>query len=172
MANPLIERMQEMPGRPETGRWLHLTAADPVSGAVELIETLDHGGRMNPPKAFPVAYFSADTALGRIGFGRWIRGESNSDTRLTILVAEMQLPKVLDLGDTAIRRRLGISLAALADPADMSLSQAIGAAAHRAGFLGVVYPRTQGHGDLNLAAFCDRTSSQEISIVGAGRLGF
>ena len=170
MGNMLIERVRELPGRPETGRWLHLTSKDPISGAVELIELLEHGGRLNHPRAFPVAYFCEDNQACRRGMNRWLREESESDSRFTILVAEMHLSKVLDLDDVSIRRRLGISLADLADPSDMSLSQSIGLAAHQVGFLGVLYPRPLGRGGLNLAAFCDRTGANEISIVGAGRL--
>ncbi|HVR86371.1 MAG TPA: RES family NAD+ phosphorylase [Planctomycetota bacterium] len=167
MTEQLTQRIRKIAGRPETGLWLHLTSTDPVSGAAELIELMEHGGRLNPPRSFPVAYFSHDDETCRRELKRWMRYRSDFDNRYTILVAEMHLAKVLDLGDADIRRRLGISLAALADPADMSLSQSIGAAAHQAEFLGVLYPRPLGRGSLNLAAFCDRTSAAEISIVGA-----
>jgi len=167
MDGMLYERVLKIPGRPETGQWLHVTAADPVTGAVELIELMEHGGRLNPPRSFPVAYFSEDDELCRRGMNRWLREDGDPELRHTILVAEMHLPKVLDLNDLAVRRRLGISLADLADSDDMTLSQSIGAAAHRAGFLGVLYPRPLSAGGLNLAAFCDRTSAREISIVGA-----
>ena len=168
----LYERIQKLPGRPETGQWLHVTSADPVTGAVELIELMEHGGRLNPPRSFPVAYFSEDNDLCRRGLGRWLRDEEDTEKRHTILVAEMHLPKVLDLNDASIRRRLGISLAELTDASDMTLSQTVGAAAHRAGFQGILYPRPLGGGGLNLAAFCDRTSAQEISIVGARPLSY
>ena len=171
MSNPFIERVRKIEGRPESGQWLHLSASDPVSGAVELMELMEHGGRLNPPGSFPVAYFSEDTETCRSELNRWLRGESDLDDRFTILVAEMNLPRVLNLEDGAVRRRLGVSLAALADSTDMTLTQSIGAAAHQVGFLGVLYPRPLGRGGLNLAAFCDRTSRDEISIVGARPLG-
>ncbi|MBV8880639.1 MAG: RES family NAD+ phosphorylase [Planctomycetaceae bacterium] len=167
MIKTLGTRLEELPGRPETGRWLHLTAGDPVSGAVELIELMEHGGRFNPPKAFPVAYFAEDSKSCRSQLNRWLQKEPEAD-RFTVLIAEMQLSKVLDLDDAAVRRRVGISMADLVDQSSWDLSQSIGAAARRAGFLGVIYPRPRGAGGLNLAAFCDRTSSQEINIVGAG----
>jgi hypothetical protein len=172
MSNLFVERVRKIAGRPETGQWLHLTSSDPVSGAVELIELMEHGGRLNPPGSFPVAYFSEDNAICRGELNHWLRGEEDLDNRFTILVAEMHLPRVLNLEDGGVRRRLGISLAALADSTDMSLTQSIGAAAHQAGFVGVLYPRPLGRGGLNLAAFCDRTSGNEISIVGARPLGF
>ena len=172
MNGMLYERVLKIPGRPETGQWLHVTAEDPVTGAVELIELMEHGGRLNPPRSFPVAYFSEDNDLCRRGMSRWLREEETADHRHTILVAEMHLPKVLDLDDASIRRRLGISLADLADATDMALSQSIGAAAHRAGFRGILYPRPLGRGGLNLAAFCDRTNAEEISIVGARPLSY
>lgn len=173
MNGMLYERVLRLPGRPETGQWLHVTAANPVTGAVELIELMEHGGRLNPPRSFPVAYFSEDNDLCRRGLRRWLsEEEEDTDHPHTILVAEMHLPKVLDLDDASIRRCLGISLAQLTDASDMSLSQCIGAAAHRAGFRGILYPRPLGGGGLNLAAFCDRTSAEEISIVGARPLSY
>ncbi|HEV3028278.1 MAG TPA: RES family NAD+ phosphorylase [Planctomycetota bacterium] len=172
MMSELVQRVRKIPGRPETGLWLHLTATDAATGAAVLIELMEHGGRLNPPRSFPVAYFSHDDEACRLELSRWMRSQSDGLDRYTILVAEMHLAKVLDLGDPDIRKGLGISLAALADPDDMSLSQAIGAAAHQSGFLGVLYPRPLGRGRLNLAAFCDRTGAEEIMIVGAHPFSF
>lgn len=166
----LIDRVREIPGRPETGRWLHLTSVDPVTGAVEMMELLEHGGRLHPPGGFPVAYFSEDTEDCRQELGNWLRHERDFETRYTILLAEMCLPRVLDLDDPGIRRRLGLTLATLAESADMSLTQSVGKAAYQAGFRGILYPRPLSKGGLNLVAFCDRNSQQEISIVGARSL--
>ena len=96
MDGMLYDRVLKIPGRPETGQWLHVTAADPVTGAVELIELMEHGGRLNPPRSFPVAYFSQDNDLGRRGLTRWLRDEEDPIYRHTILVAEMRLPRVLE----------------------------------------------------------------------------
>ena len=166
----LVDRIRAIPGRPETGRWLHLTFVDPVSGAIEMMELLEHGGRLHPPRGFPVAYFSEDTEGCRLELGRWLKDEPESETRYAVLVAEMCLPRVLDLDDPGIRREVGLSLADLASPSDMTLSQTVGKAAYQAGFRGILYPRPLSKGGLNLAAFCDRNTSEEISIVGARSL--
>lgn len=166
----LLDRVRAIPGRPETGRWLHLTSVDPVTGAVEMMEFLEHGSRLHPPRGFPVAYFSEDTEACREELARWLKDEPESDARFTLLVADMCLPRVLDLDDPGIRRQVGVSLAALAEPSDMTLTQAVGVAAYQAGFHAVLYPRPLSKNGLNLAAFCDRNTPQEICIVGARSL--
>lgn len=162
--------MSHVSGRPEIGRWLQTTVSDPSSGAVELIELREHGGRLNPPGTFPVTYLVEDKESSRSEMSRWIQSETESGSRFVTLMVDLHLPKVLDLCDASVRKTLGVSLAALAGGEDMALTQSIGVAAHEAEFGGVVYPRALGHGARNLAVFNDRTTDQEISIVGAADL--
>lgn len=170
LENDFSRRMSQVAGRPETGRWLQTTVADPSSGAVELIELKEHGGRLNPPGAFPVTYLAEDKETSRNEISRWIRNESAGGSRFVTLVIESHLSKVLDLCDVSVRKTLGVSLAALARAEDMALTQSIGMAAHDAKFEGVIYPRALGNGARNLAIFNDRATDQEISIVGAADL--
>lgn len=162
--------MKRVIGRVEKGRWLQTILADPCSGAVELIELREQGGRFNPPQSFPMTYMIEDRKPSRNVIRRWVRASSDSDSRFVTLVVEIQLTKVVDLCDEAVRKTLGLSLAVLASTEDMSLTQSIGVAAHRAEFEGIVYPRALGKGARNLGLFSDRVSAQEISIVGAADL--
>lgn len=168
MKSKLGAAMRRIPGRPEVGQWMHITVEDPISGAVELVEFQERGGRLNPPRSFPVMYCAEDSKPCRAAMNRSIEEDVETGTKFVVLHLDIHLPKILDLDDAKIRRRLGLTLTSLTDPKDMRLTQRIGAAAHAAGFAGVVYPRPQGKGGLNLALFCDRTSPREVSIVGAG----
>jgi RES domain-containing protein len=171
MANVLVQRLRPLSGRAEIGQWIQATVADPKTGAVELEEFLNSGGRFNPPGSFPVAYLAKITDGGRETLCRYIVDETNVDSKFVILILEVNLAKVLDLTEASVRKSVGISLADLTKTENYTLSQSIGKAAHDAGFGGIVYPRAQGKGARNLAVFCDRTGTQEISIVGAGGLG-
>jgi RES domain-containing protein len=162
--------MRRIRGRREAGRWLHITVEDPDSGAVELVEFQDQGGRLNPPRSFPVMYCAEDNDACRAGMLRLIREERESGTKFVVMHLEICLHRVLDLGDAAIRKRLGVSRAALDDFLDMRLGQSLGDAAHKAGFAGIIYPRPLGKGARNLALFCDRAGTKNVSIVGAGTL--
>jgi RES domain-containing protein len=170
MDNVFSSRMSRIAGRPESGSWLQTTLANPTSGAVELIELQEHGGRLNPPGTFPVTYLAEDKESSRTEMSRWIQNESGPGSRFVTLMIEIHLSKVLDLCDASVRKTLGVSLAALAGAEDMALTQSIGVAAHHAEFEGVVYPRALGNGARNLAIFNDRASPKEISIVGAADL--
>jgi len=168
MKSNLGPALRRIPGRPEVGQWLHITIEDPLSGAVELVEFQERGGRLNPPGSFPVMYCAEDNPDCRAALNRGILDDPDPDTKFVVLHLDVHLSKILDLSDGGIRRRLGVTLASLTDPKDMSVCQKIGAAAHEAGFAGIVYPRPLSKGGLNLALFCDRTSPKEVSIVGAG----
>jgi hypothetical protein len=170
MGNDLGPAISRIAGRPENGRWLHLAAQDPGSGAVELHELREQGGRMNPPASFPTAYLAEDTRSCRTLLDRWIRQEDRSPRKLVLLVLDVHLPKVLDLGCRAARSSLGITLSALEYPAGWICSQEIGRAAYQEGFSGIVCPRPYAQGGRNLAFFCDRTSDFDVSVVGLHEL--
>ncbi len=170
MPKLLDQLLRPIAGRAETGQWIQVTTADPVTGAVELVEFRTEGGRFNPPESFPVAYLAKVTDGGRETMCRFIVNETTMDAKFVILILEINLGKVLDLSLASIRKSLGISLADLTQPEGFTLSQSIGLAAHEAGFEGIIYPRALGRGARNLAIFCDRAGPAEISIVGAGGL--
>jgi RES domain-containing protein len=168
MVKLLDQRLRPLSGRSEVGQWIQVTMADPTSGAVELIELLEQGGRFNPPGSFPVAYLAKIADGGRATMCRYIVNETSAESKFVILILEINLSKVLDLTQASVRRSVGISLADLTHPESYSLSRSIGLAAHESGFEGIIYPRPLGRGARNMAIFCDRAGPREISVVGAG----
>ena len=172
MVNVLRRKMESLAGRAESGRWLFVATEDPVTNTIEVMDLQEPGGRLNPPNSFPTAYLSEDNEACRARICEWIRTEMPQDKSFVILTLDMQLIKILDLGEAATRRRLGISLAEVSSSASTPLSQALGAAAHRANFEGIIYPRPLGKGKSarNLALFCDRTSPLQVSMAGTSHV--
>jgi len=91
--------------------------ASPLSSA----GSRGHGGRFNPPDTFEALYtaLSADTALAeREGFlltAGAIKAARSVRTAVLVRI-DCRLERVLDLTDTEVRRRLGITLAELLGP--------------------------------------------------------
>ena len=110
-----------------------------------------YGGRWNAPGSFPLVYLSLsiDGAIaetlglaGRYGFDPAAR------LPLTLVAIDAALAKVLDLTDAFVRQTLGVTRAAMNDcpwklenaAGREALTQAIGRAALRAGFQGLIVP--------------------------------
>jgi RES domain-containing protein len=164
MKLPIGLKIGRVAGRPENGPWLSLAVEDPVFRGIEVLHLYDRGGRINPPKSFPVAYLSQSTEPCRRRILRWLRREMDPTRNVVLLSLDLRVSKVLDLGSPAVRKTLGVSVAEITDPDDMSVMQAIGVAAHDADFAGVLYPRTLAQGERNLALFCDRTTVLQTSL--------
>jgi RES domain-containing protein len=115
-----------------------------------------HGGRWNPPGSFPVVYTAIDRGtvdreLARLARRAALPIEALLPRRLATI--EVSLQRVLDLTDASVRRRLGIRAGDLVAE-DWTRTQALGQAAHDAGFEGVLAPGADG--GRTLAIFRDR----------------
>jgi RES domain-containing protein len=114
-----------------------------------------NGGRWNPPGSFSVIYTALDRATVDAEFGRLSRriglpAGSFLPRRLTTI--RVSLGTVLDLTDARVRRRVGVTLAALTDD-DWTRTQQIGLAAQFLGFEGILAPGADG--GTTLAIFND-----------------
>ncbi|MGH9109003.1 MAG: RES family NAD+ phosphorylase [Acidimicrobiales bacterium] len=154
-------RVAATPLAPFAGQgWRHLGPRyDPLSGEGARI----HGGRFNPPGSFPVLYLCqsrpcAVAELRRLGERQAIGVEGLLPRMLYRY--EINLDRVLDLTDDAVRAQVGLGLQALTGP-DWSTCQELGSTLHALGTQGVSSPSATGVGDV-LAVFVQR--------IGLGRL--
>ena len=121
------------------------------------------GGRVNGIGTFPVIYTSTDpqTATAETFQNFADFGFDKNKVRPRVVVGvEIQLAAALDLTELRIRRRLGVNLRDLAQPwwpvqeaGHEALTQAIGRAAHDAGFEAIMLPSVRRKGGVNLNVF-------------------
>jgi RES domain-containing protein len=132
----------------------------PRYGALDGQGARANGGRWNPPGSFPVIYTALDRATVDAEFNRLSRrtglpASSFLPRRLTTI--RVALGKVLDLTDARVRRRVGVTPAALTDD-DWTRTQRIGLAAQFLGFEAILAPGADG--GTTLAIFNDGLRSE------------
>lgn len=165
-ANPYGRKLQAVRGRPETGDWLRAVRLDQEQELQSIVGLMMRGGRFNPPGEFPVLHAVEDDQRCRERMLRWIEAESEGDGSMAVIVLKVKLTRVLDLAHGATRRALGITLRDLNSPGASAAAQQLGAAAHDAGFEGIVYPRPLKPGRRNLALFMDRVTAKGGGVLG------
>jgi RES domain-containing protein len=168
-ANPFRKKLQAVRGRPETGAWLRAVKLDQEQELQSIMGLMARGGRFNPPGQFPILHAVEDHEQCRKRMLRWIKEEQAPDSSMAVIVLKVRLRRVLDLAHGATRRALGITLRDLNNPRSAIAGQQIGAAAHDAGFEGIIYPRPLKPGQRNLALFMDRISARKNGILGRSR---
>ncbi len=151
----LVEAVDRLPRSAFAGRvFRHLGPGQSVtSGEGARIR----GGRWNPPDSFAVLYLGLTRGTVKAEFYRLAdREEMPPENLLPRRLQEyrVELQSVLDLRDSDVRSMLGLSDAVLAGD-EPTLCQAIGDAAHYAGFEDLVAPSATGSGEI-LAVFTDR----------------
>lgn len=161
--SPLLERIGKLPGRKERGFWLRAAPPDHKDEERLILSSAIEGGRVNPPGGFAVLYAS-ERKDDSGPYLKTVRKACLDRDPLLVTVLKVALRRILDLADAGTRRALGVSLQDLAGGSDPSVMQAIGAAAYRAGFQGVIYPRLLGKGGRNLAIFLDRIRLKQLEI--------
>jgi RES domain-containing protein len=165
-ANPFRKKLKLVRGRPESGAWLRAVKLDQEQELQSILGLMARGGRFNPPGQFPILHAAEDDERCRERMLRWIREEQEPDGTMAVIVLKVKLQRVLDLTSGATRRRLGITLRALNSSRSSKAGQQIGAAAHDAGFEGIIYPRPFKPTRRNLALFMDRISARKSGVLG------
>jgi len=151
----LLHRMTTLSGRADSLRELVFRASEPTYATEGDLLTGEgsrqHGGRWNPRLSFATVYasFSDATALAEAKANHVYYHLNPADALpRTIVAIDVNLSKVLDLTDGAIRRTLGVSVTrmrnddwrALNRRGDESLTQATGRAAYQSGLEGLIVP--------------------------------
>jgi len=168
-ANPFRKKLRAVRGRPETGAWLRAVKLDQEQELQSILGLMARGGRFNPPGQFPILHAVEDGERCRERMLQWIREEQQPDGVMAVIVLKVRLTRVLDLAHGATRRALGITLRELNNPRSAKAGQQIGAAAHDAGFEGIIYPRPFKPDQRNLALFMDRISARKNGVVSTSR---
>jgi len=168
-ANPFKKKLQALKGRPETGAWLRAVNLDQEQELKSILALMMKGGRFNPPGQFPILHAVEDDERCRERMLQWIREEPAVDGNMAVIVLKVRLQRVLDLAHGATRRALGITLRDLNNPRLTLTAQQIGAAAHDAGFEGIIYPRPLKPKQRNLALFMDRINARRNGILSNSR---
>ncbi len=168
-SNPFRKKLQAVRGRPETGAWLRAVRLDQEQELQSILGLMMRGGRFNPPGQFPILHAVEDDERCRERMLQWIREEPVPDCSMAVIVLKVRLHRVLDLAHGATRRALGITLRDLNNPRLAQAAQQIGAAAHDAGFEGIIYPRPLKPKQRNLALFMDRISARKNGILSNSR---
>ncbi|HVE39735.1 MAG TPA: RES family NAD+ phosphorylase [Planctomycetota bacterium] len=165
-ANPFRRKLRLVRGRPETGAWLRAVKLDQEQELQSILGLMARGGRFNPPGQFPILHAAEDDERCRERMLQWIRDEQEPDGTMAVIVLKVKLSRVLDLTSGATRRRLGITLRELNNSRSSQAGQQIGAAAHDAGFEGIIYPRPLKPRRRNLALFMDRINAKKSGLMG------
>jgi len=154
--NPFSASVEKVRATPHSGRWLLVIQPDPGGGVRPVLDQGVLGGRWSPPRSFPVMYTTEDDPATREQLVQWLQDEDSSD--LIVVCMRVHLGRVLDLCSPLNRVVLGATSQELIESTDMGVSQAIGLAAYRAGFQGILYPRPPYGKFRNLAIFPERVS--------------
>jgi len=145
----------------------------------------DHGGRFNVPGT-PAVYAALDPvtataeAVGNVRAYGWPATAVSDPTDWPYLrvTVGFDLQRVLDLRDAGIRRRLGVTLAALDEPWRQlrlknkeSLTQAIGRAAHQLGYEAILFTSARSKEGMNLVYFpTNKLAGSEAEVLHAKKL--
>jgi RES domain-containing protein len=164
MTRPYRDLVKALPGCAIEGQWLlvSLLNGQPMGTNLMRSDPL-RGGRFHPPRTFAAMYLAEDTEKCRSHAVFWAADESTRIPVLTVL--RVQLTRVLDLSDRAVRKALGITSADLARSEDMSVSRAIGVAAYQSGFEGILYERPLGKGARNLVVFPHHANASGVKVL-------
>lgn len=122
------------------------------------------GGRWNPPGRFAAVYaaLDAETALGEsLAMVRYYGLPEHRAMPRVFVGLEIRLGVVLDLGDGAVRRRLGVSQQRMVEEdwragfgtERLGVTQLVGWAAYAAGFGGMLVPSAARAGGVNIVVF-------------------
>lgn len=160
--NPFKASLEGLPRLALSGHWLQVILTDPDERVSSLVDHTRCGARFSPPRTFLVLYTMEDDADSRAELTRWMKEEDTS--RVTVMCIHVNLERVLDLCDPEIQGVLGTTLIELTDPDDMSVCQAIGVAAYRADYQGILYPRSRKNSCRNLAMIPDHVAETFLGI--------
>lgn len=167
--NPFSKKVEAVRGRAESGAWLRAVKVDQEQELQSIMGLMVRGGRFNPPGQFPILHAVEDDETCRERMLQWIREEQTPEGDMAVIVLKVKLTRVLDLAHGATRRALGVTIRDLNRASSIAARQ-IGAAAHDAGFEGIIYPRPLRPRRRNLALFMDRISARMHGIVGGRRM--
>jgi RES domain-containing protein len=159
---------------------VYRSATPRYAGSADLISGFGarkHGGRWNPPGAFSAVYGSSspETAVAEALATFRHYGIPLSDAMPRVIVAvEAKLEAVLDLTDPRTRSLLRVSRRALRQEpwrerqaaGVEALTQAIGRAAHEAGFDGLRAPSAPVPAGWNLVVFPQRAKPGALRVLG------
>jgi RES domain-containing protein len=168
-ANPFQKKLKSVRGRAETGAWLRAVKLDQEQELQSIMGLMARGGRFNPPGGFPILHAAEDDERCRERMLQWIKEEQAPGVDMAVIVLKVRLTRVLDLASGATRRTLGITLRDLYNPHSTLAGQLLGAAAHDAGFEGIVYPRPLEPQRRNLALFMDKVAARKNGILSRTR---
>jgi RES domain-containing protein len=158
-----VDRLARVPFQGAAYRHIQPTR-DPLSGAGA--RTL--GGRWNPPESFSVLYLGLDTEVITAEFRRMAARQGRAVTDFlprTLYTYAVRLAALLEAVDPAVREELGLTDEALAAD-ELGACQEVGAAAHYAGFEGVLAPSATSQGPV-LAIFMDNLQAESlVEVVG------
>ncbi len=132
--------------------------------------SLQAGGRFNPPHVFGAIYASleAQTAVQEVARGLRVRGidpQQFPPAAWWCYELEVRLRAVLDLTDSAILRKVGLSADTLTG-SDLERTRQIAGEARRAGFEALLVPSAAAPGGRNLVILADRLA-QLPTVLGA-----
>ncbi|MFN2385632.1 MAG: RES family NAD+ phosphorylase [Thermoanaerobaculia bacterium] len=159
---------------------VYRSATPRYAGSADLLSGFGarkHGGRWNPPGAFSAVYGSSspETAVAEALATFRHYGIPISDAMPRVVVAlEAKLDAVLDLTDPRTRSLLRVSRRALRQEpwrerqaaGGEALTQAIGRAAHEAGFDGLRAPSAPVPSGWNLVVFPQRAKPGALRVLG------
>lgn len=174
--------------RPRAAGWsgtVYRSATPRYAGSADLLSGFGarkHGGRWNPPGAFPAVYGSSspETAVAEALATFRHYGIPVADAMPRVIVAvEARLRAVLDLTDPKTRSLLRVSRRALRqepwrerqESGLEPLTQAIGRAAHDAGFDGLRAPSAPVSAGWTLVVFPQRAEAGALRVIGAEAAG-
>jgi len=152
----------------------YATESDLLTGEGSRIK----GGRWNPPGIAAVYGSSTpETAMAEsLGHYRYYRIPLPAAMPRVCLALEVDLNRILDLRDRAVRRRLGLTLGQISgdwraqrDSGKVPTTQRVGEAVYRAGFEGLLAPSAHSPGGHNLVIFpknLERTKQLRVEGIG------
>jgi RES domain-containing protein len=153
-----VDRLDRTPYRGQAYRHID-PSRDPLSGVGARIA----GGRWNPPESFSVLYLGLDADVVTAEFRRLAARQRRRVTDFLprrLYTYDVLLTAALDVTSPAVLDELGLTDEALSAD-ELSACQEVGAAAHYAGFEGVLAPSATSQGTV-LAVFMDNLGGQSL----------